>query len=1024
MNGCFARPAIKLFFNLFTLLFTLCLSAQISTYPYFEDFESGDGGWARDGISLNPSWEYGTPVGSVINRAASGNNAWVTNLDGDYNEDENSYLESPVFDLSSLTNPYIQFSIWWDTSFIDDGALLYSQVDDGIPQIVGALDSGVNWYNGQFNGNFFDGWNGSSGGWKTASNSISHLAGETNVKFLIYFKDVPNTEKEGIGFDDFLIYDRPANVSIPDAGFEQALIDAGIDTDGILNGQASETDLFNVTNLFLSGTTIANFEGLQYFTALDFFFNSNNNAVSSLDFSGNGNLEDVSINNCSNLGSVVIDKNYLLEDLTIINTNLNAIDVSNNKELLFLNLGNNALSMSGIDLSNNTKLFTANLSNNPQLQFDLPALPDLQILDVSNTQTNNIDVSFLRNLFELNVSNTNVQTLDLSYNPDLENLYANSAALQNINLQVSNEGRSNQGGGGGGSLINVDLQNNDPSLCILVNSVFDAENDPNWFKDVTATYIDTQNVFLQTSAQNDSANFEEGGIGLDALNQWIDNNGGAMVTSDCIDIKWNHRVTLETIFDDDGDFINDDLRLDVDFGYNDGNGFVVLSSAEFTLFDLPIIGFGNGTGDANCDIESYDLKNIIDVDLESADYDLSEIDVTEKSSSAGFGQGGKTSGTKVDFPDQGAGSYTYIYQVSVKTNINTSNYSSVFDSAEDFFVNEVTVTFDSGIDRIIPICPGETLSLQDLTDALKITPDLGIYPPQSGFDPNDYWFDSNDNPVTTPVGAGAYTFDPTDAFLGTTCPFTITTLTLTEFNSVSAGPNVVGNDITAYLCGDMIEFDLDDFLDPGAGADGDWILGFESIPNGEVKFPNFGAGTFSKTFEYRISASSCWAADSATYEISYTVNPRSAGEDAMIEIPQGGSVTENDLFDALGGTPNPGGVWSPTPAGVGVYTYTLAATPGCPEMTATVTVEEDTLSIEENSLDAISLYPNPTNDMFFIKGSISNLESVRIFNLSGQLINELKGSVEQIDVSSIESGMYFVKLTSSEGSKSFKLIKN
>ena len=55
----------------------------------------GDGGFISGGI-LN-SWEYGEPDNTVIDEANSGDNAWVTNLDGDYNNDELSYVRSLRF---------------------------------------------------------------------------------------------------------------------------------------------------------------------------------------------------------------------------------------------------------------------------------------------------------------------------------------------------------------------------------------------------------------------------------------------------------------------------------------------------------------------------------------------------------------------------------------------------------------------------------------------------------------------------------------------------------------------------------------------------------------------------------------------------------------------------------------------------------------------------------------------------------------------------------------------------------------
>ncbi|MBU2945212.1 hypothetical protein, partial [Zobellia uliginosa] len=54
-----------------------------------------------------------------------------------------------------------------------------------------------------------------------------------------------------------------------------------------------------------------------------------------------------------------------------------------------------------------------------------------------------------------------------------------------------------------------------------------------------------------------------------------------------------------------------------------------------------------------------------------------------------------------------------------------------------------------------------------------------------------------------------------------------------------------------------------------------------------------------------------------------------AGTDGSLVICVGETVTESQLFNELGGTPDLGGTWSPVMAGAGTYTYTVAATVPC-----------------------------------------------------------------------------------------------
>ncbi|MEM9144139.1 MAG: hypothetical protein AAGA86_14210 [Bacteroidota bacterium] len=71
------------------------------------------------------------------------------------------------------------------------------------------------------------------------------------------------------------------------------------------------------------------------------------------------------------------------------------------------------------------------------------------------------------------------------------------------------------------------------------------------------------------------------------------------------------------------------------------------------------------------------------------------------------------------------------------------------------------------------------------------------------------------------------------------------------------------------------------------------------------------------------------------------INCEDAGTDGSLIICEGETVTEQQLFDALNGDPDTGGVWSPVLAGAGTYTYTIAASGSCPEATAQVTVTEE-----------------------------------------------------------------------------------
>ncbi|MEM5565839.1 gliding motility-associated C-terminal domain-containing protein [Psychroserpens sp. AS72] len=213
----------------FLFIFSIwCAEAQITTYPYLEDFESGDGGWIVDNTNAG-SWALGAPTGGVINSADSGSNAWVTNLSGVYNANEDSFVVSPVFDLSTLNAPSIEMSVWWNSEFSWDGMVLQSSIDGGTSwQNVGANGDSNNWYTdgtiaGEPGGQQ-EGWSGrvstnnGSAGWLIARHALNGLGGESSVTLRVAFGSDGSVQDEGVAFDTVSIFEvscpEPSGITI------------------------------------------------------------------------------------------------------------------------------------------------------------------------------------------------------------------------------------------------------------------------------------------------------------------------------------------------------------------------------------------------------------------------------------------------------------------------------------------------------------------------------------------------------------------------------------------------------------------------------------------------------------------------------------------------------------------------------------------------------------------------------------------------------------------------------------------
>ena len=79
--------------------------------------------------------------------------------------------------------------------------------------------------------------------------------------------------------------------SIPDPNFEQALIDLGIDSDGIINQQVLTADISGVPSLDVSNKNISDLTGIEDFISL-VSLNCGYNELDSLDVTQNTALTD------------------------------------------------------------------------------------------------------------------------------------------------------------------------------------------------------------------------------------------------------------------------------------------------------------------------------------------------------------------------------------------------------------------------------------------------------------------------------------------------------------------------------------------------------------------------------------------------------------------------------------------------------------------------------------------------------------------------------------------------------------
>lgn len=197
-----------------------CDDENASIYPgtegcmggffYHESFDESDGGWIPSGTVS--SWEWGVPVGEFISEAATGSNAWVTNLDGEYLNNELSYLQSPVFDFSELGNDaVVRFFHIRNTEACCDGAWLETSIDGGETwTVVGEGGVGYNWYNDTLD----EQWNGDSEGWLLSEHTLDDTAGFSNVFMRVGFQSDSMFNHEGFGIDEVDVFGGVVDLAV------------------------------------------------------------------------------------------------------------------------------------------------------------------------------------------------------------------------------------------------------------------------------------------------------------------------------------------------------------------------------------------------------------------------------------------------------------------------------------------------------------------------------------------------------------------------------------------------------------------------------------------------------------------------------------------------------------------------------------------------------------------------------------------------------------------------------------------
>ncbi len=200
--------------------------------PYYANFDTGNDSWVASNPGGNSVWTYGTNGVEV----GTEGNYWYTDTYDNYASNSDTYVTSPVINLTGYSNLTFKIDIRFDTdgdSGLDDGMNIEYSSDGGASwDLLGAYaDPQVdNWYNADN----VDALSSGADGWAGLNQDIvsstksdftqasvelpSILEDNPNVRFRVHFASDNSQTDNGVNFDNVFVLGDPMAPSDPIAG--------------------------------------------------------------------------------------------------------------------------------------------------------------------------------------------------------------------------------------------------------------------------------------------------------------------------------------------------------------------------------------------------------------------------------------------------------------------------------------------------------------------------------------------------------------------------------------------------------------------------------------------------------------------------------------------------------------------------------------------------------------------------------------------------------------------------------------
>jgi PKD repeat protein len=209
-----------------------------------------------------------------------------------------------------------------------------------------------------------------------------------------------------------------------------------------------------------------------------------------------------------------------------------------------------------------------------------------------------------------------------------------------------------------------------------------------------------------------------------------------------------------------------------------------------------------------------------------------------------------------------------------------------------------------------------------------------------------------------------------------------------------------------------------DFTDASLDNPTTWVWNFGDGSTDNVQNPTHvfvNAGTYTVQLTVTNAAGSNTFSQVITVNQTPTITISTSDTDGVICLNDGNiSLISNQTGTVFSGTAVVGASFDPIAAGLGLHMITASYTDGigCVANETMSILVEDCASLSDLSNNGISVFPNPNQGSFTIKG-LEIETAFSVYDLNGKIIFEgvSSSTTEQIQLPKITSGIYYLQST-------------